>query len=417
MEIPVYNAHKPQMSNRFGARTVCWSLTFLLFLVPSVSASPWMAAERELTQKIAAITGPGTISLRLENRSSLAAGDLNTIGSELKAQLEGAGIRVVPETQSTAAIQLTFSANIQAYVWVAQIQQGGNPPTVVMVSIPRTGPLVAVRESSLMAIAKIPLWSQANQILDVGVIDSPPRLIILEPERIVLYSRLHSDQWQQDREFAISHIRPWPRDLRGRLLLRKDHLFDAYLPGVFCSAGAGTALYVHCNESEDPWPLGSDTGWLNAFFSPTRDFFTGVLTPGVGQQRSVAAFYSAAPIARGNYVLWLFATVDGNVHAVDGMTDLTLPQSGWGSDIASVKSTCGLGWQVLATGRSVDGPDSLRAFQFPDREPVAVSDAVAMSGPVVALWTEPSGSTAIAIIRDPGTGHYEAFRVAISCGQ
>jgi hypothetical protein len=175
---------------------------------------------------------------------------------------------------------------------------------------------------------------------------------------------------------------------------------------------------VHCNESDDPWPLGGDASPLNAFFSPTRNFFTGVLSPGLGQQTAVAAFYSAAPIARGKYVLWLFAAVDGKVHAVDGMTDLAVSESGWGSDIASVKSTCGLGSQVLASGNS-DGnrPDTLRAYQFPDRDPVAVSEPVAMNGPVIALWTEQSGSTAVAVARNLRTAQYEAFRLAISCGQ
>jgi hypothetical protein len=416
MKIAVYNAQKPQMSIRPGARTLCWSLTFLLFVAPSLSASSWTEAEREFTNKIAAVTGPGAVSLNIENRSSLAAGDVNTISADLRTQFEAAGLKVVAADKAAAAIQVTLSENIQAYVWVARVRQGDNVTAVCMESIPRAGPLVTVRESSPTAIAKVPLWTQANQILDVGVIDSPPRLIILEPERIVLYSRVNASQWQQDREFAISHIRPWPQDLRGRLLLRKDHLFDAYLPGVLCSATSGSTFYVHCNESDDPWPLGGDASVLNAFFSPTRDFFTGVLTPGIGQQRAVSAFYSAAPIARGSYVLWLFAAIDGKVHAVDGMTDLTLSESGWGSDIASVKSTCGLGWQVLATGNT-DGnrADSVRAYQFPDRDPVAVSEAVSMYGPVVALWTELSGSTTVAVDRNLRTGQYEAFRLAISC--
>lgn len=418
MEIRVYNAHKPQMSIRPGARTLCWSLTFLFFLVPSLSASSWTEAEHELTSKIAAVTGPGAVSLNIENRSSLASGEVSTITAELKAQFQTAGMQVVAADNAAAAIQLTLSENIQAYVWVARIQQGENAPAVVIVSSARTGPLAALRESSPMAIAKIPLWSQANQILDVGVVDSPPRLIVLEPERIVLYSRQSSGQWQQDREFPLSHIRPWPRDLRGRLLLRKDHLFDAYLPGVLCSATSATTFYVHCNQSDDPWPLSSDALSLNAFFSPTRDFFTGVLTPGIGQQKSVSSFYSAAPIGRGSYVLWLFAGTDGKVHAVDGMTDLTLAESSWGSDIASVKSTCGLGAQVLATGNSAGNrADSVRAYQFPDRDPIAVSEAIAMNGPVVALWSELSGSTAIAVTRNLRTGQYEAFRLAISCGQ
>lgn len=419
MSLRSYNAHKLPMSIRRCAHALCLLLVSLLCYSTALPGSNWTGPTRELTSKISALTGPGAVSLSVENRSSLTLGEVNGITAELRAQLEAAGMRIVAGDQAAANIQLTVSENIQDYVWVARIQQGETAAAIAMVSVPRSLPLAAVNESSPMAIAKIPLWSQANQILDVSVIDSPPRLIILEPEGIALYSRLNSGQWQQDREFPISHVQPWPRDLRGRLLLRKDHLFDAYLPGVLCSATSGSStFYVHCNQSDDPWPLGGDVSALNAFFSPTRNFFTGVLTPGIGQQRAVSAFYSAAPMARGNYVLWLLAAVDGKVHAVDGMTDLTLSDSTWGSDIASVKSTCGLGWQVLASANS-DGnrADSVRAYQFPDRDPVAASEAIAMSGPVVALWTEQSGTSAVAVARNLRTGQYEAFRLAISCGQ
>jgi len=413
-----YNARKPPMSIRCCARHILWPVFLLLFTVPNVLASNWSAAERELISKIVGVTGPGAVSFSVENRSSLTPSELNAISADLRGQFEAAGMRIVNADQAAAAIQITLSENVQAYLWVGRIQQGNNSPAIVMVSIPRSVPAASSHEASPMAIVKIPLWSQENRILDVGVIDSPPRVIILEPERIALYSRLNSGQWQQDREFSISHVRPWPRDLRGRLLLRKDHLFDAYLPGVLCTATSGSTLYVHCNESDDPWPLAGDASPLNAFFSPTRNFFTGVLSPGLGQQTAVAAFYSAAPIARGKYVLWLFAAVDGKVHAVDGMTDLAVSETGWGSDIASVKSTCGLGSQVLATGNSAGNrPDTLRAYQFPDRDPVAVSEPVAMNGPVVALWTEQSGSTAVAVARNLRTAQYEAFRLAISCGQ
>ena len=418
MKTRSYNAPKPHMSNRRCGQNVLSLLSLALFIAPNAFASNWAAAQRELTSKIAAVTGPGAVSLSLENRSSLAPSDVNVITADLRAQFEAAGMRIVAAEQAAATIQVTLSENVQVYLWVGRIQQATNSPAIVMVSTPRAAPAAVSRETNPLAVVKIPLWSQENRILDVGVIDSPARVIILEPERIVLYSRMNSGQWQQDREFPISHVRPWPLDLRGHLLLRKDHLFDAYLPGVLCAATSGTTLYLRCNQSDDPWPLGGDASPLNAFFSPSRNFFTGVLSPGLGQQAAVPAFYSAAPIARGKYVLWLFAAADGKVHAVDGMTDLAVSESGWGSDLASVKSTCGLGWQVLATGNS-DGnrPDTIRAYQFPDRDPVAVSEATAMNGPVVALWTEPSGSTAIAVARNLRTAQYEAFRLAISCGQ
>ena len=39
------------------------------------------------------------------------------------------------------------------------------------------------------------------------------------------------------------------------------------------------------------------------------------------------------------------------------------------------------------------------------------------NGSITALWTESSGSTAIAISRNSEMGGYEAFRLAIACGQ
>ena len=418
MNPPVYNGRKPHMSDRRFVRTVVLSLTLLCLLATSSAASNWSGAEMEFTGKIASITGPAAVSLIIRNHSSLVESDVTAIAAELRSEFVGAGLRLVAADQAAASVEVTLSENVQGYLWIAKVQQGANTPVVTMIKLPRAGPAVAARKTTQMAIAKIHLWSQDDRILDVGVIDSPPRLMILEPERIVLYSRLSSGQWQQDQEFPISHVRPWPRDLRGRLVLRKDHLFDAYLPGVACAASSAGTLSVDCNQSDDPWPLGGGAFALNAFFSPTRNFFTGVLTPGVGKQNTVTAFYSAAPIARDKYALWVFAATDGQIHTVDGIRDLAVPTTGWGSEVASVKSSCGTGWQLLATSNS-DGnrPDTVRAYQFPDRDPVAVSEAVDLGGPVVALWTEQSGSTALAVSRSLRTGRYEAFRLAISCGE
>ena len=60
---------------------------------------------------------------------------------------------------------------------------------------------------------------------------------------------------------------------------------------------------------------------MGAFFAPTRNFFTGALTPGVGKFTTVSKFYSAALLPREKYLLWLFAATDGRVHMVDGISD------------------------------------------------------------------------------------------------
>jgi hypothetical protein len=221
------------------------------------------------------------------------------------------------------------------------------------------------------------------------------------------------------------------------LIAAKDHLFDVYLPGVFCRSSTNIPLSLSCRESDDPWPLvigapsGASTNFpsfgasganppaiapMSAFFAPTRNFFTGALAPGVGKFTTVAKFYSAAPLPRDKYVLWLFASTDGQVHMVDGFTDLTA-KLGWGADLASVRTSCAAGWQVLATSSADQAEDSIRAYEFPDRDPVPVSTGVDFAGEVTALWTEAKGDTAVAIARNRETGNYESFRLAVACNQ
>jgi len=137
--------------------------------------------------------------------------------------------------------------------------------------------------------------------------------------------------------------------------------------------------------------------------------------PGLGQQRLVAKFYSAAAVPRPSYTLWLFAGVDGQVHLLDGVTDQTARWN-WGSDIVGLKSACGSGWQVLATTAGNGSGDSIRAYEFPDRDPVPVSQPVEFVGGVTALWSEAQGTSAVVVSHNPATGNYEAFRLSIACG-
>ena len=177
---------------------------------------------------------------------------------------------------------------------------------------------------------------------------------------------------------------------------------------------------MNCYESDDPWPLTpgtSDQPPLNAFFASTRNFFTGALSPGVGKQTATSAFYSAAALPRDKYTLWLLSTVDGQVHFLDGITDQIAPQIHWGSDIASIHSSCGSGVQVLASGNADSINDSVQAFEVPDREPVTVSAATEFSGNITALWTSPEGNGAVAILHNVEMGTYEASLLSVTCTQ
>ena len=102
---------------------------------------------------------------------------------------------------------------------------------------------------------------------------------------------------------------------------------------------------------------------------------------------------------------------------MDGVSKQTLTGLGFGSDLAAVRSTCGSGWQVLASSNTDNSTDAVRAFEFPDREPVAVSPILEFSGPVISMWTDNNAANAVAVIRNLDSERYEAYRLSISCGQ
>lgn len=392
-------------------------LIVLLALIQQAFSIDWSGAEQELARKIAATTGPGAISLAVVNRSSLSKQETDEISRVLRAQLESLGARTVKPEQAAATVAVSLSENPQSYVWVAEIQQGAGEFSVVMVSIPRPDSPGFVRETPTLTIRKTPLWVQSRPILDVVIMDegaTPTHIAVLDPEQIAFY-RMVDGRWQVEQSLPITHSHPWPRDMRGKLILRQDHVFDIYLPGVYCQSPSAAPLSLVCRGSDDPWPLSSQVA-LGGFYAATRNFFNGVLSPAVGKQSSTAKFYSAAPLPRPSYTLWIFAGVDGTIRLLDGVTEQTA-RLNWGSDLASVKSSCGSGWQVLATRSGDNSGDSVLAFEFPDREPIAVSPAIDFSGGVTALWTDLKGSSAIAVSRNAETGNYEAFRLAIACNQ
>ncbi len=416
---------------------------FLLLLgfVTFARAIDWNEPEQQLARKIVAVTGPGAVVITLENRSSLSKRDNEIIQNGLRSALEGLGIRFVKAEQAAATVAIYLSENSASYVWVAEVRQGTSEAVVVMVAVPRPQGTMATHEPVPLSLRKIPLWTQDDPILDVAVLEensAPTHIAVLDAVKVTIY-RWQAGKWQQEQALALVHARPWPRDLRGRLVLARDHLLDVYLPGVICRSTSGVPLTLNCRETDDPWPLvpsafsgGSFSAFpasaststvvppMGAFFAPTRNFFTGALTPGVGKLTTVSKFYSAAFLPRDKYLLWLFAGTDGHVHMVDGVSD----QAGrfaWGSDLTSVKTACGAGWQILATGSGANKEettgDSVRAYEFPDRDPVAVSAAIDFPGMVTALWTEAKADTAIAVAKNRETGSYEAFRLAVVCSQ
>jgi hypothetical protein len=410
MFIASYNPRS--FMTRKATRLCALTALALAFCLPATAQ--WTEPSAQLARDIAAITGPGTVTITVHNISSLTADYIPVIKRDLQNDLRGAGVRVVG-ANAAADIKLTLSENVQGYVWVAEVHQA-NETKVAMVTAPRSQTAAQALNGPLVAIRKTPLWSQDSPILDLAQVQAgaEPHMIVLDAAAISLY-KMTGGRWTPERQFAIAHARAWPRDMRGRLVLARDHLFDAYLPGVVCTSTAQPPLTVNCRPGDDPWPI---AGAQTALFGASRNFFTGVVTPVIGKVTSVPAFYSAAGIPRPAYTLWVFTRADGSVHLMDGVNDVRIRARDWGSDLAAVKSSCGAQTQLLATATGDgDEADVVRAFEIADREPVEVGAPLEFAGPVTALWTSSDAHSAIAVVHNLKTGNYDAIELAITCGQ
>jgi hypothetical protein len=283
------------------------------------------------------------------------------------------------------------------------------------VSVARGQPTIIAKNAPSVVIRKVLMWSQSSQILDMLLLDansSNAKMLILDSDAIWLYS-LHDGKWQRDQNWAITHTRAFPRDARGLLVAGKHKSVQTYLPGTVCDASL-SANAVVCRESDDAWKI----GYRAAFFNSSRNYFTGALVP--ASDKSLGPFYSMAWLEKQSYALTLSTGVDGRIRMSDGVNDRTLSAattSDWGSDIAAVKSSCGTGAQLLVTSSGDDNAsDSIRAYEFPDRDPVLASAAADFSGPITALWSH-ENTSATAIARNLQTGQYEAYSVSITCNQ
>lgn len=437
-----YNQPVPHMRARTSSsRWLGWLSSLVLatvFLPFSLSASPLSDTARQLAHKIASTSGPGAFALEFTNRSSLDEKSVREVRSALEAQLHAEGVHIAKPEQATGTVEVVLSESLRDYVWTAVIAIGSDEKKVALVSLPRPPTGAAFAPAMPMVLKTMALFAQEQPMLDAALVDIPggPRLIVLSSDAVSIYRHQGGSlpgnstaRWELETSLPIVHSRAFPRDLRGRLLLRRDHLFDAYLPGSVCHStpNAVAPLTLACTDTDDPWPLTTDDS-VRAFYASTRNFFTGALSPGIGKIANVPSFYSAAALARPSYTLWVFAAVDGALHLVDGVTDQAVHGAKWGGDLAPIHSACGTGTQLLASESADMLPDalhdvlhdkerdSLRAFEIPDRDPVEVSAAVEFNGQISALWPDGSGTATTAIVRKKDTGWYEAYRVSVTCG-
>jgi hypothetical protein len=396
----------------------------LVFLFPTAHAANWEQPAGELAKQIAALAGPGPARLTIRNESSLAASEIPAIRRLLERDLRGLGI-VTVGSESAMLIRLTLSENLQGGLWVAEVVEG-TETRVTMLPVSLGSTASSAGGGASLTLRRTLAITETDPVLDAQIFSAGnvQRLVVLEPERIVTYTRsamgtsfVEAASWVEDQRFAVAHTRPFPRDVRGEMAAAQDHLFDAYLPGAMCSGtNTGAQVAVVCGDSDDPWPVGLTQ---RAFYNSMRDSFTGVLAPGFGME--IVPFYQASDIPRPTGTGLLLNTVDGRVMLIENST--LKPVSGandWGSDFAVVRSECGSGVQVLVSGSGAAAAgDTLRAYEIVGREAIAVSAPLSVDGSVTAIHAAGNetgaGTGATVIVRKDAPLRYEVWNVSALC--
>ena len=406
-----YTSPFPLMLNAAAPRYLALLATLLLAVTcpgQQEQPSPWQPAADDFVQQILSRAGsPSSITLNFANLSSLPSGEQTSIRQTLMTSFRNAGVRLVKADFALAQVDITFSEDWQTYVWVAEIKQGpGSQVVIKNVSRPQKAP---GSQTPVMAIKKSLIWQQDSAILDFY--SDGQNLLVLEPGQLSLYGN-DSGKWRLKQTLAISHERPWPRDLRGRMELNGFQV-SAFLPGTLCT-GTTTPPSLQCRASDDPWQLDRES--LAAFFSPARNFFTGVLA-GRAAGENVPAFFSAATIQNGSSRLLVFAGTDGRSRIFPSdVSAAAIIVNDWGSNLAAVRSGCGNGWQLLATAPGdLNRPDSVQAFEIEGHQQSPVSSILELGGPVLAFWPGENPQSAHAVVQSLMTGKFEAWSLVVAC--
>lgn len=421
-----------------------WRLCLVLTLLASPlthAASPWEQPAAQLTSQVAEILGSGQAQLVVNNRSTIGAQEIPVIRRLLEQSLRARGV-IISGTESANLIRVTLSENVRERLWVAEVIEG-TQTQVAMVHVDREAPSGAAAEAG-MVLQKKRVWSSTDVVDSTAIsnqlngpllaaLETHAGLVLLEQEAIVVLTRTPAG-WHEEKQWNLDARRPLSRDPRGLLRSSSDgNGFVAITPGRKCDGSYAPPSNVsmplgewsvRCRDSDDPWPI--ETGpiatvavELHAFYNASRDFFTGVIAPNSspGQGIDLMPFFTIAafPQLSGDPPALLVNGIDGKVQLMEekGLRTISGTRD-WGSDFAVLHTGCGAGTQIITSSSGEAESDSLRAYELPIQEAVAVSAPLAMGGTITAMWTSPEYSSVLAVIRKT-TNEYEVDRVSVLC--
>lgn len=387
---------------------------------------PLASAARDLARKVAAslvadFKGKLLIDPAPANLSSASSFDFQQGCVAFSAELASDGMTILSANsqQTSATVHLTLSSNFQGFLWVADVIQGASHMTFFSSVVPFAA-AAAPPAAPQLTLQRQFLLSLPDPILDAELLPpssagAPPSLLVLQPERVALFAQANGS-WQMQSEAPIQHFRPWPRDLRGILVLSGDSA-EALFPGIACDITFTTGVASNCRLGNPGWLL--SLGFPGAFnLLPTMMFEGNTFTfAPLGQQVFDSLAVLAPPPTSGGPAPIIGTTPDSRALLFEGSATPATSFSGWGSDIAALWSPTRQHWPILVT-RDGDWtqPDTIQAFDIVENQAVPVSAPIDFDGPITVLWSE-GENEALAVSRNLQTGLYEAYLLRATYAQ
>jgi len=376
------------------------SLGIVLFWTPSfLSADALDDSIRALARKAASALQGDAARLDSRNHSALTETEVKRLDDIFKNELEQRGAKIV-SAGGAAEILLTFSSAPAGQMGIVQIRRPNQNDEVFVRSLGQFEGSDRDQSSLGFVLRKELLFSQESPLLDAAFYTSFPLMDTLGRGEFGPYE-LKDGRWTKG---SLQHLPPntgMGRDLLGKI----GHSVDAF--GVSYSTEScrdDTRRGLVCEKQTQPWtPYGVFRDVLN--------------------EKKTPPWFSAAEFKMNDKEAIIITGRDGLARLYSEAAEPIATFSGWGSEIASIQSGCGNGWQILVTGAGDwTVSDTVKALEIDGDHTQEVASPIDFPGPIIKLHTSgssPQSATetdaAIAVVQNLSTGRYEVYLLTINC--
>jgi hypothetical protein len=400
--------------------------SFLIFFLTILIAGPCWAddastkAARELAQKIAAqIDHKKKVIVEVVDLTGeMRPADLDDAKKVIESELRARGCSVVSDATYETKLRVSLSQDLSELMWVADFENEG-AHVVSMAPFERSSLDVRPWMKGVHLDREL-IFSDTSQFLDFVPCHSSANetcgaALVLYPTKIM--DLRSAGNFPSP---AFIHEKPWPRDLRGKIWPFNVG-FEMRLEGVAC-AGDLPSLNARCVSEKNAWSFWGPRGvYAIAMLASGQNWFTWMSTspPGNNAQAKHEPFFSIAGLEVNGETGWITSGTDGKVRIISNKTGETIgTTSGWGSELATVKTECGNGWQILTTRpHDYTEADAVTVYEWTGSEFRALTDPLEMDGTIVSMWSADGEGPTRVVVHNLKTGNYEAYLLKVGCSQ